>query len=348
MKTTTLGAEGPTALRAHGPDGTPDGVRAVLADGRPPGCSVGVDVGGTKVLAVLLDAEGRVARTHRAPTVPGPDGLLDAVTTAVRSLAAAHGVPVEQLAGVGVGVPGVVDPGTGTLEHAVNVGVDRPFALAAAASAVLGAPTPVRVENDLNVAVLGAAHTVPGPDRAGHARDLAFLALGTGVAAGLLLDGQLRRGTHRAAGEVGHLTLVPDGLPCKCGQRGCVEQYASGSALDLAWPSADGRPAPAVLFEAAAAGDPDAVRVRDRFAWAVGAAVRILVLTCDVDRVVVGGGVSNVGEPLLHAVRAALAAEAAASPFLASLRLADRVRLAPPGVPVGAVGAALVGRGEVV
>ncbi|QCB94103.1 ROK family protein [Cellulomonas shaoxiangyii] len=347
METTTLGAGGPAPLRA-GPAGAPDGVRAVLAPARPPDWAVGVDVGGTKVLAVLLDGDGRVARTHRASTVPGPDGLLDVVATAVQSLATAHGVPLERLAGVGIGIPGVVDPLTGTLEHAVNVGVDRPFALAAAVSAVLGGRTPVRVENDLNVAVLGAAHTVPGPDRAGHARDLAFLALGTGVAAGLLLDGQLRRGTHRAAGEVGHLTLVPDGLACKCGQRGCVEQYASGSALDAAWPSTDGRPAPAALFEAAAAGDPAAVRLRDRYAWAVGAAVRILVLTCDVDRVVVGGGVSNVGEPLLQAVRRALDAEAAGSPFLASLRLADRVRLAPAGVPVGAVGAALVGRGEVV
>ncbi|WP_136520553.1 MULTISPECIES: ROK family protein [Cellulomonas] len=344
METTTLGAAGAPATTTAAPDGVRDGSR----DARAPGWSVGVDVGGTKVLAVLLDPEGRVVRSHRAPTVPGPDGLLDAVTTATRSLTVAHGLPLERLAGVGIGVPGVVDPVTGTVEHAVNVGVASPFALAAAASAVLGARTPVRVENDLNAAVLGAAHAVPDPDHPGDARDLAFLALGTGVAAGLLLGGSLRRGTHRAAGEIGHLTLVPGGLSCTCGQRGCAEQYASGSAIDAAWPSPDGRPAPAVLFEAAAAGDPDAVRVRDRYAWAVGACVRVLVLTCDVDRVVVGGGVSGVGEPLLAAVRAALDAEAAASPFLASLRLADRVRLAPAGVPVGAVGAALVGRGEVV
>jgi len=311
------------------------------ADPRAPGWSVGVDVGGTKVLAVLLDPDGRVARTHRTTTVPGPDGLVATVTTTVRGLAAAHGVPLGALAGTGIGVPGVVDPTTGTVEHAVNVGVERRFALAAAVASTLPAGARVRVENDLNAAVLGAAHTV-APEPA----DLAFLALGTGVAAGLLLDGRLHRGSHRAAGEVGHLTLVPDGLPCKCGQRGCVEQYASGSALDAAWPSTDGRPAPLVLFEAAAAGDPRAVEVRDRYAWAVAGAVRILVLTCDVDHVVVGGGVSTVGEPLLVAVRAELVRETAASPFLASLRLADRVRLAPRDVPVGAVGAALLGRGE--
>ena len=91
--------------------------------------------------------------------------------------------------------------------------------------------------------------------------DLAFLALGTGLAAGLLLEGRLRRGSTGGAGEIGHLTLVPDGLPCKCGQLGCLEQYASGSALDTAWPSRYGRPAPEELFAAAEAGD--AARRRD-------------------------------------------------------------------------------------
>jgi len=309
------------------------------------GWSVGVDVGGTKVLAALLAADGAVAGTHRVPTVPGPDGLVAAVRTCVRTLTADHGLPLDALSGVGVGVPGVVDPATGSVEHAVNVGVERPFRLADAVADALGDGVPVRVENDLNAAVLGAAHTV---DAVPSPRDLAFLALGTGVAAGLLLDGTLRRGARRAAGEVGHLTLVPDGLPCGCGQRGCVEQYASGSALQAAWPSPDGRPAPLVLFAAAAAGDARAVAVRDRFAWAVAGAVRILVLTCDVDHVVLGGGVSGVGDPLLEAVRAELARETAGSPFLASLRLAERVHLAPRDVPVGAVGAALVGRGEVV
>ncbi|MCM0638627.1 ROK family protein [Cellulomonas wangsupingiae] len=326
MDATTLGGN-PVVPTAHVPR---------------PGWSVGVDIGGTKVLAVLLDPDGRVARTHRATTARGPDGLVEAVTTSVHALVDAHGVPVDALVGTGIGVPGVVDPVTGTVEHAVNVGVTHPFPLAAAAAAALGAGARVRVENDLNVAVLGAAHTVAPRST----RDLAFLALGTGVAAGLLLDGTLRRGSHRAAGEVGHLTLVPDGLPCKCGQRGCVEQYASGSALDAAWPSPDGRPAPLALFEAADAGDARAVAVRDRFLWAVAGAVRILVLTCDVDHVVIGGGVSGLGEPLLAGVRAQLAREAAASPFLASLALAERVHLAPRDVPVGAVGAALAGREE--
>ncbi|MDC7122119.1 ROK family protein, partial [Cellulomonas fimi] len=276
--------------------------------------------------------------------VRGLDGVVAGAVAAVEELAGLAGVAVGDLVGVGLGLPGVVDVAAGTVEHAVNLGIDQRVALAALVADRLR-PVPVRLENDLNAAVVGAARFVePHADGAQH--DLAFLALGTGLAAGLLLDGRLRRGSQGAAGEIGHLTFVPDGLPCKCGQTGCLEQYASGSALDAAWPSRTGAPAPAEVFAAAAAGDPEAVALRDQFAAAVAAGVRVLVLTCDVRHVVIGGGVSAVGAPLLDAVRGVLDAAAGTSPFLASMRLADRVTLAPEGVPVGAVGAALVGRGE--
>jgi glucokinase len=314
--------------------------------------SVGLDVGGTKVLGVLLDADGVVKHQLRSATVAGAAGVVDTAVAVVEELCAGAGIPVGELAGVGIGLPGVVDPSDGTVEHAVNLGIEERTPLADLVGARLGVR--VRVENDLTVAVVGAAHTVDGrhastedvTDTVVH--DLAFLALGTGLAAGLLLEGRLRRGSTGGAGEIGHLTLVPDGLPCKCGQLGCLEQYASGSALDTAWPSRYGRPAPEELFAAAEAGDPRAVEIRDQFAWAVAGAVRILVLTCDVELVVIGGGVSALGQPLLRAVTAELEREAQASPFLATMGLARRVSLAPADVPVGAVGAALLGRGEYV
>jgi len=325
-------------------DGAPGRARAATASPAG-GWSVGLDIGGTKVLGVAVDPGGAVRHEVRTATVRGLEGVVHGAVEVVERLAAQAGVAVGELAGIGVGVPGVVDAADGSVEHAVNLGIAGRVPLAAHVAARLGGtgPVPVRVENDLNVAVVGAAAATDGAH--GHEPDVAFLALGTGVAAGLLFDGRLRRGARGSAGEIGHLTLVPDGLPCKCGRTGCLEQYASGSALDAAWPSTGGRPSPALVFEAAAAGDPVAVALRDRFAWAVGSAVRILVLTCDVDRVVVGGGVAGIGEPLLDAVRSALQAESRQSPFLASLDLAERVSLAPAGVPVGALGAALVGRG---
>jgi len=305
--------------------------------------TVGLDVGGTKVLGVVVDAQGYVRHEILSATVPGAAGVVAGAVAAVETLAARAGVAVTDLDGVGVGLPGMVRATDGTVEHAVNLGIEGRVPLAAMLAEALGGTVPVRVENDLNVAVVGSAHAL-GP----QAQDIGFLALGTGVAAGLLLDGRLRRGARGAAGEIGHLTLVPGGLPCKCGQLGCLEQYASGSALDAAWPSRQGLPAPAELFAAAEAGDPDAVTLRDQFAWAVASAVRMLILTCDVQHVVIGGGVSSLGEPLLRAVRAELDREAQSSPFLRTVQLSERVTLTPAGVPVGALGAAIVARGPAV
>ncbi|WP_234346468.1 ROK family protein [Cellulomonas timonensis] len=317
-----------------------DMTTAATGGGRDPGWTVGLDVGGTKVLGVLLDDSGAVRRRVRLPTTAGARGVVGTARAAVLDLPGWAGVDARVLRGVGVGVPGVVDPVGGAVEHAVNLGIAERLPLAELLGDALGG-VPVLLENDLNAAVLGAAHLAPEP-----VRDLAFLALGTGVAAGLLLDGTLRRGAARSAGEIGHVTLVPGGRPCECGQRGCLERYASGSAIAAVWPGGGPRPAGVELFEAAAAGDPRAITLRDEVAWAVASAVRLLVLTCDVERIVIGGGVSELGAPLLDAVAGSLAREAEASPFLASMKLEDRVRLAPLGVPVGAVGAALVGRGE--
>ncbi|MGF0116188.1 ROK family protein [Promicromonospora sp. Marseille-Q5078] len=320
-------------------DGTPLTEEAVT------GPTVGLDIGGTKTLAVLLDADGTTVAQARLATERGPRGVVAGAARAARGVARQAGIDLADVVGIGVGMPGLVDPEAGTVRHAVNVGVDgEPLALAALLGDALGG-IPVGLENDLNVAALGAAHleaTATGTPRSQV--DLAFLALGTGLAAGLVLDGELRRGFGGAAGEIGHVPVDPAGPECPCGQRGCLELYASGTAVDRLWPARTGRPAPVELFEAAGRGVPAALEARDTYASAVAAAVRMLVLTVDVRHVVLGGGVAQLGEPLLDAVRAALVRESASSGFLGSLHLADRVRLAPGRVPVGAVGAAVVGR----
>lgn len=302
------------------------------------GWSVGLDVGGTKVLGVLVGPDGLLTTTVRLASRRGGEAIAAAVVEATRRLADEAGLDVAALACVGIGLPGLIDQAGGVVAHAVNLGIGEPVPLADLVAADVG-DVPVRLENDLNCAALGAAHLSGQPDA-----DLAFLALGTGLAAGLLLDGTLRRGAHRAAGEIGHLVYIPDGRPCPCGQHGCLERYASGSALAAQWPTSGDVPPPLALFDAADAGDREADAVRAEFVRAVAAAVRVLVLTCDVRRVVLGGGVSELGERLAGPVRAQLEKEAAESGFLASMGLAQRVTLAPAGVPVGAVGAALLGR----
>ncbi|MEV0951178.1 ROK family protein [Promicromonospora sp. NPDC050249] len=321
---------------------------ARTGSGQVPAYTVGLDIGGTKILGALLDPEGEVVGTVRRTTVHGAEGLVAGAAQAVRDVVESGGAELADVAGVGLGIPGIVDHRSGTVKHAVNLGVhDDELPLADLLSAELGG-VPVVVENDLNVAAVGAAHVLeraadPAGGTRGHA-DLAFLALGTGLASGLVLEGQLRRGVSGAAGEIGHVPVDPLGPECPCGQRGCLERFASGKALEAAWPSRHGKPSPVELFEAARAGDQEAIVVKDRFASATASAVRLLVLTTDVRHVVLGGGVAQLGTELLDAVQDALREQAKVSPFLGSLKLAERVQLAPTHVPVAAVGAAVLGR----
>lgn len=304
--------------------------------------SIGLDVGGTKTFGILLDAEGNHHGTVRFATRVGPDGVVDSVTEAVAALCKAATIDASALTGIGIGIPGVVDRNRGEVSNAVNLGINsQPLALAKEVSSRLSGLA-VSIDNDLNVAALGAA-TVLYPDLP----STGFLALGTGVAAGLVQSGQLLRGTSGAAGEIGHLPWDPSGPPCPCGQRGCLELYASGSSLNRQWQVTD-EPAPAALFAAAAAGDAAAQDIRDRFLRAVAYAVQLMVLSWDPSVIVIGGGVSLLGEQLLTPLRGLLEQQANDSGFLQSLAIAQRVALVPPDIHVAALGAAIAGRGEII
>jgi len=294
---------------------------------------IGVDIGGTKTEAVAIDDAGLVIDEVRVPTGFGADAVIASTVDAVTGLAERLGTAPAEFGAIGVGVPGAVDPASGRVAHAVNLGLDG-LALGDELAARLGVR--VRLENDVNVAALGAFHLLGhGPERS-----MAYLNLGTGLAAGLVLGGRLWRGSRGTAGEIGHIPVDPAGELCSCGQRGCLELLASGSAVARQWPTEHPRPVQN-LFEAAAAGDALAIEVRARFIDNVASAVRVLVLTVDVDDVVIGGGITSLGTPLLDAIRDVLAAWSAQSEFLASLELPSRVVLAPAG-PVASVGAALL------
>lgn len=294
---------------------------------------VGLDVGATKTLGVAISQDGTIVAEVREQTRLGADGVVETATRVFDGLRWATGQPLEGT--LGVGVPGLVDVDLGAVKHAVNLGVDGEWLLLRDLLSQR-LDLPVVVENDVNAAALGAC-ALDG------AEDLVYLSIGTGLAAGLVLGGRLRRGAHGAAGEVGHVSVDPFGAACQCGQRGCLETVASGSALTTAWPSPDA-PAAEALFSAAASGDRAAIKVRDRLCAGIASAARVLSLTVDPVSIVLGGGVAQVGEPLLLAVRQALRDQAAGSPFLTSLDLAGRVRVVPADYPVAAVGAAMLGR----
>jgi len=304
----------------------------------------GLDVGGTKTLAVAIDGgpdagvDGVVATVRRPTGVGGGAPLLRSTGEVLAELADAAGLPPGGFAAVGVGVPGLVDRAAGTVRHAVNLGVGAtPVGLGDHLGRLSGAP--VVVDNDVNLAAVGAAVAL------GCRGDLAYLSVGTGLAAGLLLGGRIRRGAHGAAGEIGHLPIDPHGPVCECGQRGCLEALASGAAIAARWPVGDGEvAATASLLAAAAAGDPAARAVLDEVAGNLAGAVALLAQTVDPEVIVLGGGVADAGPGLLDAVRTALHQRASMSPVLTAIDLADRVALVPDGVPAGALGAAVLAR----
>lgn len=296
---------------------------------------VGVDIGGTKTAAVALARGGEIVHQLRLPTVRGARGVVDTAATAVAELARLAGIEPHGFSSIGVGIPGQVEPDTGRVTHAVNLAVeDLDFGTELSARLSML----VRVENDVNAAALGVYQLLA--DESTHS--MAYLNLGTGLAAGLVLDGRLWRGSRGTAGEIGHIPIDPNGPPCPCGQRGCIEVLASGSAVARQWPGTGSRHVQQ-LFEAAERGERQAIEVRQGLVDNIAAAVRILVLTIDVDTVVLGGGISSLGEQLRSAVGEVLDGWSAASPFLASLDLSARVRLAPSDYPSAAVGAAQVG-----
>lgn len=295
---------------------------------------VGLDIGGTKTDAVALDNAGAVAHILRLPTGWGHDAVLATATHAVLQLASEAGVDASSFDSIGVGVPGAVDAERGIVTHARNLGVSE-LDLGGLLSKNLGAP--VRVENDVNAAALGAFHQL------GLAGDssMAYLNLGTGLAAGLVLQGKLWRGSRGAAGEIGHILIDPAGPLDTDGQPGALEVMASGSGIASQWTSGDG--SVRGMLDAAAHGDVDAVAIRRRLFETVASSVRILVLTLDVDLVVIGGGISGLGDTLLAAVREVIVGWESTSPFLASLQLGERIRILPPDIPTAATGAAWLG-----
>lgn len=298
---------------------------------------LGFDVGGTKTDGVVVAPDGEVIARIRRPTGWGAPAVVRTITDLVGELAESVGLPVPAFRSLGIGMPGQVAPESTVVTHAVNLGIEA-LDLAPAIGAAVGVP--VAVENDVKAAAVGA-YALHGAGR-GTSGTMAYLNLGTGIAAGFVRGGALWRGAHGTAGEVGHISVDPRGPLCRCGQRGCIEAFSGGGAIAERWGGPG--PLPVVdVFDAADAGDRAAIALRDGLAYGVASAIRIIVLTDDVETVVIGGGVSALGDRMLSRVVGRLDADAAASAFLGSLRLAERVVLLPPGSPAAALGAALVG-----
>ena len=274
--------------------------------------TIGVDVGGTKVAAGVVDDHGHIVeKLRRSTPSTSPELTATVIADAVTELLSRH-----DARSVGVGAAGFVDEAAGAVLFAPNLAWrDEP--LRAKVEGMIGRP--VLVENDGNASAWAEARF--GAAR-GHAHVI-FISVGTGIGAGFVLDGMLYRGRWGMAAEPGHFRVVPDGRLCGCGNRGCWEQYASGSALvtearDLAMRAPGGamrllqlagEDAAAIggpqITQAAREGDPAALRCFSIVGTWLGQGLADLAAILDPGCIVVGGGVSEAGELLLGPARAA-------------------------------------------
>jgi glucokinase len=310
----------------------------------------GIDLGGTKIQAVVVSADHEVLGSSRHPTPRdgGPEGVAVAMAQALQAALAAAGLAAGELIGLGVGSPGAVDPTSGVVSHARNLpDWEGSFPLAERLAAELG--TPVRIENDVQVAV--DAEVALGAGR-GYDSVLGVF-WGTGVGGGIVLRGEpwLGRG---AAGEIGHVVVKQGGARCPCGRRGCLEAYAGRAALEARARKAVKRGEHTVLFalmekagrERLTSGiwakalhheDHLATRLIDRAVEALGAGVASAVNLLDVEAVVIGGGLgTRFGEPYARRIAHAML------PHLFMSERPPAVRVAELGDLCGAIGAALL------
>jgi glucokinase len=311
--------------------------------------TIGVDIGGTKVAAGVVDEHGKIIERVRRPTPSASPGQTEQVIAeAVTDLLGRH-----QATAVGLGAAGFVDEWGGAVRFAPNLAWrDEP--LRQRIQGLIGLP--VVVENDANASAWAEARF--GAAR-GH-EHVIFVAVGTGIGAGIVLDGKLYRGRWGMAGEPGHVRVVPGGRPCGCGNRGCWEQYASGNALvaearELARRSpaeaarllqlAGGSPAGitgAQVTQAAQEGDPAAIQCFQTVGGWLGQGLADLAAILDPACFVIGGGVSEAGELLVGPARTAFGHSLAGR----SYREQAPIRLAELGADAGLVGAADLARGD--
>ena len=289
--------------------------------------TVGIDIGGTKIAGALVDASGNLVREHRVPT-PANDSaaLTESVAELIKTLAAG-----EKVYGAGVAAAGFIDADQANIVYAPNLSWrNEPF------KAKLEALTniPVLLENDANAA--GWPEYRYGAGK--NTKHMVMLTIGTGVGGAVVVDSHLLRGGFGIAAELGHLRVVPEGRPCGCGQFGCIEQYGSGTALlrgakELA---ASGKPEGARLaeiqhsvgeltggevYQAILEKDPGALGlVADLGSW-IGQAIASLTAVLDPEVVVIGGGVSAVGDPLFLPMREAFLSHLPARGFRPELSI---------------------------
>lgn len=309
--------------------------------------AIGIDIGGTKIAGALVDAEGQIVKELRVPS-PAQDSaaLVDAVVGLIEELAQGH-----EVLGAGVAAAGFIDAEQSNIIYAPNISWrNEPFKAHLEAKLNI----PVIIENDANAA--GWAEYRYGAGK-GY-KHMVMLTIGTGVGGAVITDSKMLRGGFGIAGELGHLRIVPDGLPCGCGQNGCLESYGSGTALLKAartlaesgdasgarlreMQAAAGQLSGQEVYQAILESDPGALRLLSELGDWLGQGIASLVAVLDPQIVVIGGGVSAAGDLLLNPIREAYVRHLPARGFRPELKIVGAEFVNDAGV-VGAADLARV------
>ncbi len=312
---------------------------------------LGVDLGGTKILAAAVDPTGRViARIKRKTRAErGPEAVITRLIETCRRVIRKAGLTWDEIGGVGLGAPGPLDPTHGIIYNTPNMPGWNQVPLGPRLAEALGVP--VYLENDVNLGTLGE-HAL-GAGRG--TQDMVGIFVGTGVGGGVILDGKLRSGVRSAAGEIGHMVVLAEGPVCGCGKRGCLESVASRTAIvrDIRSGIAAGRESiipqmtggdperltSGVLARAWRQRDPLVREVMGRAQFYLGVGVASIVNLLDPEMIVFGGGVVEaLGDEFLAQIRIV------ARQYFIQQRDADRVRIvtASLGDQAGVLGAAVL------
>lgn len=311
---------------------------------------VGVDVGGTKIAASLVDARGQIICNVRQPTdISNPEATLDSIAATVDRVIQNGGLSRGDVQAIGLGIPGLVDPQNGIGIASVNLnwqnvkvkmGIEKRVGL------------PCAIENDVKAAALGEARYGAGKGLS----NLIFLSIGTGISSAFISDKKIYRGPNGMAGEIGHTVLERGGVLCKCGGHGCFEALASGPAIAAraARKIRGGRTSLMLqtsgantieltgeaVFQAASQGDEVAVETLEEVCEYIAIAIQFLALAFDPQIVVLGGGVAQAGKPFVEPVKLALGRLAEESWVFAKIYSASFVQVTQLGGDIGMLGAA--------
>jgi glucokinase len=305
---------------------------------------LGVDVGGTKIATLLVDTQWQAHEQLTVATdLTSPQHTLDSIISAIQETLRRANVAISEVGAIGLGIPGQVNSSTGVVNLAVNLHWDT---LPVGTLLRNALNIPCFLENDVRAAAWGLHRF----DRARSGNSLAYLSIGTGISAGLVLQGQLYRGVHGMAGEVGHSSLDPHGPRCSCGGRGCLEMLASGPAIARMAQAALAAGTPtslrqlaapvtaAEVYAAAAAGDAVALAIAEQVGQSLGRAIYNLALSYDVERIIVGGGVTTAGAAFFQPIGAELNRLREESQLARALLAPDLVSLVPSDYNVGGWG----------